>query len=137
MKRRILSTFTALVLVFSLFSVPASAATEEIQPRYAGILTVLSGLEITSAGRADCSGEIDLRDGYTADVALVLMRGQDPSFTEVKTWTEDGVSGWLKMDKSYYVLSGYDYVVVMSATVYDEDGKNIEHVDLFSPVTTY
>ena len=137
MKRKMFSALMSLVLICSLATTPVSAATEDVQPRYAGIVSVSSSLSITSGGRADCHGTINLRSGYTADVALILMRGSDPNFSEIKTWTVDDVSGFFEIDKDYYVLSGYDYVVVMSAIVYDENGKNIEAVDLFSPVKTY
>ena len=137
MKRRIYAVIISLALVVSIAVMPAHAMEQEIQPRYAGIISVYSSINITTSGRADCYGDIELRNGYTADVTLILMRGQDPSFTSLKTWTEEGVSGYFEMDKTYYVLSGYDYVVVMSAIVYDENGKNIESVDLFSGVQSY
>ena len=137
MKRRILTALMSLSLVISLAVMPASAVADEIQPRYAGIVSVYSSINITSGGRADCSGDIELRSGYTADIYLILMRGNDPDFSELKTWTVENVSGKFDIDRSYYVLSGYDYCVVMSAIVYDETGKNIEAVDLFSGVQSY
>lgn len=98
-----------------------------IQPRYTGIFQLRSTLNISTNGAASCTGKVSLRNGYTADVTVELK--QDGR--TIKTWTKSGEEV-VSAGGTYYVVSGHDYVVTTTASVYDEDGALVESPSLDS-----
>ena len=104
----------------------------EIMPRYTGVLNFSSGLTISSLGKASCSGDATLRNGYTADITVELK--QDGS--TIKTWTSSG-STMISAGGSYYVASGHSYVVTTTVTVYDSNGVIVDNPSKDSPSKDY
>lgn len=130
MKKKVLSTFSILLVLVAL---TASLTTvQAAEPRYTGIARITSGLNISSSGRAACYGKALLRDGYTANVTVVLK--QDG--VAIKTWTTSG-SEMVTIDESYYVMSGHEYVVTTIVTVHDSNGNWVESPSLDSATSTY
>lgn len=92
-----------------------------VEPRYTGIFNISPTLNISTSGAASCYGAVMVRSGYTADLTVELK--QDG--TTIKTWTDSG-SGSIRVQGTYYVISGHDYVVTTTAIVYDSNNRVIE-----------
>lgn len=133
MKRKI-SSICIVVLIVSIFMtcLAPAFASDEITPRYTAISQISSSLSISSLGGASCAGNVVLDDGYTADLVVELR--QDG--TTIKTWTASG-SGSFSAGGLYYVMSGHDYIVRTTATVYNSNGKLVEIVAKNSLGSTY
>ncbi len=116
MKKNILSLIVLFGVLMSVFM-----TAHAIEPRYVAITSLSSTLNISSAGAAECTGNVEMWDGYTADLKVELKRDG----TTIKTWTDSG-SGEVSAGGTYYVTSGHDYIVVTTATVYNRSGRWIE-----------
>ena len=114
--RPTLSLLLAAALTAALL--PAQAA--KVSPRYTGISAINASLEIEN-GRANCSGTVEVKPNYTVDLVLELKRDG----TVIKTWTDSG-TGRSKINKTYYVTSGHDYELEVTATVYNSSNKVVE-----------
>lgn len=114
--RSTLSLLLAAVLTAALL--PAQAA--KASPRYTGISTINASLEIEN-GRATCSGTVEVKPNYTADLVLELKRDG----TVIKTWSDSG-TGKITIKKTYYVSSGHEYELEATATVYNSSNKVVE-----------
>lgn len=105
---------------------------QAVEPRYTGATSFTNKLEISESGAASCSGKIILRYGYSADLKVELK--QDG--TTIKTWTSSG-SGTVTAGGTKYVMSGHEYVVTATATVYNADNKVVEKPAMDSDVIPY
>lgn len=115
-------TRSAIVLLLLLGALMTSlAAAQAVEPRYAGVIRIYSTLNISKSGAASCSGEVRLRNGYTTDLKVELKKDG----STIKTWTSSG-SGTVSAGGTYYVMSGHDYIVTTTATVYDSNNKVVE-----------
>ena len=119
MKKHIRSALSLILLLGVLATnlVPVQA----IVPRFTGVLNLTSTLNISSTGAALCKGEAGCYSGYTIDITVELKRDG----TTIKTWTSSG-SGTVQAGGTYYVLSGHNYVVTTTATVYKSNGQWVE-----------
>lgn len=122
MKKIIRSTLSLLLLMGILTSSLLAAHAEGIEPRYTGISSLSSSLNISSTGAAKCNGNVTVRNGYTADLTVSLK--QDG--TTIKSWSESDLTGIAGITHTYYVASGHEYIVKTSVTVYNSDGKIVE-----------
>lgn len=125
------------ITMLSMITVSASAypvsQTASIQPRYVGVDSVISTLYISSSGRADVGGQLEVIPGYTASVTVTLYKDSNPF---VQSWSSSG-RGSIYVQKSHYVASGHDYYVTLSATIYDRNGKVVDTVIKDSTVVSY
>jgi len=94
---------------------------QALELRYVGISSITSSLTISTSGAANCSGKAYLRSGYTGDLKVELKCNG----TTIKTWTDSG-SETLRAGGTYYVSSGYNYIVTTTVTVYNSDGAIVE-----------
>lgn len=118
MKKFIRSTATLFLLIGIVMA--TLTTTQAVEPRYVGVATIYSSLEISSGGMATCSGKASLRNGYTGSLTVELKRDG----TAIKTWSSSDSSN-LTAGGIYYVESGHSYVVTTTVTVY-EGGKVVE-----------
>lgn len=132
MKKTFRSVISLLLLLGILGCTLLAAHAEGISPRYTGLSTLSSSLKISAGGGATCRGSVTLKDGYTADLKVELK--QDGS--TIRTWTNSG-SGTLSAGATYYVMSGHEYVVTTTATVYDSDGNLVGAPSLDSATKSY
>ncbi len=130
MKKKVLSVLS-FCLLMSLLTVTLTTA-HAIEPKYTGVSRISSTLNISGFGGASCRGQAILRSGYTADLTVELK--QDGK--TIKTWAESG-SGVITVSGTYYVMSGHDYVVTTTVTVYDRSGNWVESPALDSQKTSY
>lgn len=119
MKKHVRSVLSLILLLGVLTAnlMPVQA----VEPRYTGIFKLNSFLDISSTGAAECKGEAGCYSGYTIDITVELKRDG----TTIKTWTSSG-SGTVQAGGTYYVLSGHNYVVTTTATVYKSNGQWVE-----------
>lgn len=136
MRRRVSRPIVAMLLVLSVFAAALSAgavsAPRDIQPRFTGISSIAVALDISSTGRASCYGNVSPNKGYSVDLTLELQRDGET----IKTWTASG-SRDFSIDKIYYVLSGYEYQTVVTATIKNSSGTVVSTVSETSPVSNY
>lgn len=130
--------YRALAMIFAVCVVlttviPASAAQPPVaEPMYVGISNLSADLRISSTGKATC-GAATYNNG-TYDVTLIVALKQDGS--EIKSWsvvTEDGLNSF---EKNYYVTSGHDYQVVVTARI-TASGSYINSYNAYSTVVRY
>lgn len=119
MKKHTRNVISLLLLLGAL--VANFGAAQAVEPRYIGISSISSTLDISASGAASCSGRAAVKSGYTVDLKVELKRDG----TTIKTWTNSG-SGTVSAGGTYYVFSGHEYVVTTTATVYDKNGVQIE-----------
>lgn len=127
-----------LVIAMLASSVSVFAIDSTIVPlRYEKVMECAAALKISSRGYAACSGELQLRNGATADMTVTLLSSENKSsWTPVDSWETSG-SSWLVIDDGCYVMSGKYYAVKVSADVYSSDGTFIEHVYTTSNIVQY
>lgn len=125
--KKILKRLVPMLVMIALLSIQVSATTaSKVSPRYTGIYTFAVGCDVTTSGRTDNYGRVELRDGYTADMTLTLQRSSDGvTWYEVKSWETTG-EDIVVLDKSYYVSSGYNYRAKCVVEIYDENGTFVE-----------
>ena len=127
---RFLSMSLALMSLMTVLCFGASA--EEIVPRYDGIITLSAELDISTSGRADCYGYVRTRTGYSVDFTMELLRDG----RTIKSWSDSG-SGIISISEPYYVTPGHDYQVVVSADVYNSQGRLVDTPSTESIVISY
>lgn len=140
MKKRLLHSLLAGIMLFSLFTanpVAASAVSPsgdpEIQPRYTGIHRLVADLDINpKTGYASCYGQVGIVSGYTVTLTVSLF--QDG--TSIKSWSDTGTTTF-SIEKGYYVAEGHDYEVVVTASVKNSNGVVVNTPSLTSNTVTY
>lgn len=134
--RQLILLTMVLVMLVSNLSVLA-AAPPTVQPLYDNANSASASLTISSNGLASCYGKISLHSGCTAEVSLTLLRSTDKtSWSSVKTWNTSGAS-ILKIDKPYFVASGYYYMVELDADIYNSRNIVIENITVSSSISAY
>ena len=125
-------------------SVPVTAATyrmndglalEEISPLYMAIFRLKSSLTINNAGKATCRVEVRSREGGTVDIAVELQQKVGSKWSTIIRWNDSGDD--FDFSEIYYVKSGYDYGVKVSANAYDSSGRLVESPIVYSTTVSY
>lgn len=129
---RILSIALLLVFALATFGAEAAATETEVTPRYTGVSTLAASLDISKGGCASCYGYAKVLTGYTADLRVELQQDGDT----IKTWTASGTKD-IEVVKEYWVASGHDYQVVVSATVRNSSGKIVDTPSITSRMVKY
>ena len=141
--RKATSVLLSLVCLTAALS-PASAVNvaedtpqEVIEPRYTGLVQLLTSLDISPSGTASCMGKATIRSGYTGDLTVILQRSTDGrNWNNVATWTASG-SGSVVISRSITVVSGYQYQVVSSIDISTNSGSFVEDSEIASRVVEY
>lgn len=123
--KKVITLLLSIVLVFGVMSPAALAATGDstVQPLYCRIGTYIIEFDINSSGKSTCYCSVT-SDTSTDSVELTmeLQRLKDGDWNTIKTWTGSGT--WLAtLDKTWYVTSGYEYQLKITAEVYDSSGS--------------
>lgn len=130
MKKHTRSAISLLLLFGALMASFATA--QALEPRYTGVAQISSTLNISQSGAASCSGRAVLWSGYTADLTVELKQDGNT----IKTWRSSG-SGTVTAGGTYYVMSGHNYIVTTTATVYDSNGNKVNTPSEDSPQSSY
>ena len=129
-------TLFALAFYFMVSSTAMVANAVEVEPRYTGIYSIESTIDISPSGRINCSGSVIGRSGYTIELTVELQRF-DSDWETIKTW-EKTSSGVISLEGTYFVpKNNKDYQVVTTAIVKDSSGKIVESPSLESEIQTY
>lgn len=133
MKKRA-SRFVALplALVCLVMTMCIGASATEISPRYVGIYQLHANLNISSSGRANCYGYVAIQDDYSVDLTVELQRDG----RTIKSWSDSG-SDTISISEPYYVTPDHDYQVVVSADVYNSQGRLVDTPSTESIVISY
>ena len=133
MKKRA-SRFVALplALVCLVMTMCIGASATEISPRYVGIYQLHANLNISSSGRANCYGYVAIQDDYSVDLTVELQRDG----RTIKSWSDSG-SDTISISEPYYVTPDHDYQVVVSADVYNSQGRLVDTPIEGSKVISY
>lgn len=129
---RLLSVALLLIFALSTFGAEAAAKEKEVSLRYTGVSTLAASLDISNSGYASCYGYAKVLTGYTADVMVELQQDGDT----IKTWTASGTKD-IEVLKNYWVASGHDYQVVVTATVKNTSGIIVDTPSITSQIVTF
>lgn len=129
---RLLSVALLLIFALSTFGAEAAAKEKEDSLRYTGVSTLAASLDISKSGYASCYGYEKVLTGYTADVMVELQQDGDT----IKTWTASGTKD-IEVLKNYWVASGHDYQVVVTATVKNSSGTIVDTPSITSQIVTF
>lgn len=108
---------------------------ERMEPRYVTLTDFEAELSIGSGGRSTCTGTVRLRSGYNADVTMELQQKDGSRWETIQDWSDSGRR--VTLNHSWYVESGYDYRVKLSAEVTDSNGRVVEQPVTYSSVESY
>ncbi len=113
------------------------AAKGMISPFFTYIWSISAGLDISSAGRACCSGSVDASsDSYTAELTVSLQKYAGSGWTTIKSWKGSGSGQGLIVENYYYVNNGR-YRVCSTAKIYNTAGNLLETQSFYSAEVTY
>ncbi|MCY1713527.1 hypothetical protein [Caproiciproducens galactitolivorans] len=133
----------ALIVAFSALPAYAAEGKADVQsgtvhPTFVNIMSMAAGLSINSAGRATCTGAVNLYDdSYTVKMTVDLQKSTGSGWSSVKTWVVNGKgNAGAQLSAHYYVTSGR-YRVCTTARVYNASGKLVETESAYSAEKTY
>ena len=130
--RRVLALISVVTILLSATVVTSAAQPSVVEPRYVGISTLAAGLDVSSMGRAACVGTVYNDGDY--DVTMTIALQQDG--TTIKSWIVETTAGINSVQKNYYVMSGHEYQVVVTAVV--KSGNIIVNIyPAYSTVVSY
>lgn len=131
--KRMVALTLALGIILSL-ALPVAAAEQPkaVQPRLIGIAGFAAQLSISTSGRATCGAV--LHNNGTYDVTIIMSLKQDG--TSIKTWTVAADVGSNLVEKYYYVSSGHDYQVTVTAQI-RSGGTLVRSYEISSSVVSY
>lgn len=133
MKKRVSrSASLSLALMYIVMTMCIGASATEISPRYVGIYQLHANLNISSSGRANCYGYVAIQDDYSVDLTVELQRDG----RTIKSWSDSG-SDTISISEPYYVTPDHDYQVVVSADVYNSQGRLVDTPSTESIVISY
>lgn len=104
--------------------------------RYTHIANLSSGLSINASGCAACSGAFTLWDSDNTCKFKIDLQMNDSGWGSLKTWFIDA-EDFYNVTKYYYVSSGHYYKVIVTAEVYDANGKLVETQSVTSSTVYY
>ncbi len=130
--KRLLTVVLLLIFALTTLGVEAAAKEPEIEPRYNGVSSLAASLDISKSGCASCYGYVKTLTGYTAVLTVELQQDGDT----IKTWTASGTKAF-DILKEYWVASGHEYQVVVTATVKNSSGKIVDTPSIDSQVVTF
>ena len=123
MKRKILSLFSVVVLLFTCFAFPVNAASNQTL-RYQYIGRITAGLEITG-NDARCEGSILITVNYPSTITVELQQLKSSGWTTIASESEDFTgTGTKPLGYNKTVDSGYTYRVVTTATIYSDSSRD-------------
>lgn len=123
--KKAVTLLLCVVLIFGVMTPAVSAAADKgvSQPNYFRIGTFTIDFYIEDSGKSTCYCRVatDESTDYI-ELTMELQRKEDNEWNTIKTWTgSDTHVAYL--NKNWYVLSGYQYQLKITAKVYDSSGK--------------
>lgn len=108
-----------------------------IIPYYEYISFVGSSLSIASNGKAVAGGDVYYSGNYNSSLTVELQRLNGSSWSTIKSWNQSySGRGYHDLEEEYYVLSGYNYRVITTATIYNQ-ATVLETASSVSSVVAY
>ena len=126
MRKQVFSIALVALCLCAVFLPDAHAATPDTaQPYYTGTTLVTANIGAASGDRVNCEGSVKLKSGYEADLLMELQKETDGGWSTIKSWSTSG-SGTIRLSKTYFIVSGNTYRVLVSGTVRDSNGHYVE-----------
>lgn len=130
MKRVKLSSILCMALILCLMismAYAAAPAEDPVQPQFIKIVHLITDFTVSSSGYADCYSKVTLDNSSdTAELKMELQRSTDEKDWEtIKDWSTSSKYS-AKLDKGWYVLSGYYYRIHITANVYSSSGSLVD-----------
>jgi hypothetical protein len=146
MKRSKLALAMSLIMILSLL-VPTAHATsaQDISVaegdssllRFSRIDTLSLDFSISSSGKSTSYGSVKLSNSTdTVELTLDLQQSSGSSWSTIKTWSTSG-SNKVTLEKDWYVASGYNYRLAVTANVYNSSGSLVEIAVAYSAIVSY
>lgn len=129
-KKRTRILIAALVLSLTVGMVPATAVQandeSEIQPCYIDLYQIAANINISTAGKATCTGYATTYNNTDEiRMTIYLQRYENGKWVTVKYWSATG-HDYLAMEAYRYVVPGYKYHTLTMVSIYDSTGKYVE-----------
>ena len=148
MKRKGICFALCFILAMSFIAIPTHAAsnvssedtrTANRPLRYTYISSIAASLELNSAGKASCYGNVMLNNASTpATLAVSLEKKTGNTWDSIKSWSTSSNNRQIfSLDNDWYVVSGYDYRVCVTVTVYNSNGAQVEKASIYSKTVNY
>lgn len=85
-----------------------SSEKDSLQPMYTHILLLEAGLDVSSSGRATCSGMVQPSSlNYDCYLTVELQKKSGSSWSTIATWTEQDINGYgAELEEYRYVTQG-------------------------------
>ncbi|NLH02305.1 MAG: hypothetical protein GX488_10540 [Clostridiales bacterium] len=134
-----LALFLAIFMTVPAFAAGTGSYTAEsvMSPKFTYIWSMSAGLDISSSGKARCSGSVDASsNSYTAELTVSLQKYTSSGWTTIKSWNGSGSGQGLIVENYYYVSNG-TYRVCSMAKIYNSAGKLLETQSFYSAEETY
>lgn len=131
--------FCLLLIIVALLccSTVTSATEVSVTPRYSYINNCVIGFTIDSSGKASCSCSVEPTSNLPVQIMCKLQKKVDGEWTTVKYWTKTD-NGATVVGGNYYVYSGYEYRVFVTAKVFNADKTLIlETITKYSNYISY
>ena len=126
MQKRIPVTLVSLILILSMLCFSATAAESEqvVEPRYTGISTFTTSLNLYDSGSAWCTSSSMLSNSsYTQTLTMRLQRSVNQSvWTTLQSWSDTGGIN-VSLSGSRSITHGYYYRLYCTANVYTSSGS--------------
>lgn len=106
-----------------------------IEPRYTGLRVFSATLTIDNSGKAVCIGNARTNAAYTCEATLELQQKNNGSWRNVHKWASSGQ--YNDFEEDWYVKSGYDYRLKLSADIYSSTGKFVTSYTTYSGIVDY
>lgn len=153
-KRKTLKTTATLALALSstvMLTVPANAvepapswlpvassaveSPDTISPYYISLKQLTVFLNISNSGYSTCQGNATVESGCICDVTLELQQKNGSVWETIKDWSASGRTNVIT--ENWYVNSGYNYRLKITAEVYSSTGRLVESPCIYSEVVNY
>jgi hypothetical protein len=104
--------------------------------RYATIRSFTTALTIDKNGTAECSTKVQATSSsYTVNITMHLQQ-KDSSWETIKTWDTAEILN-ANLTETWYVISGYDYRIYVTASIVNSTGKELETATKYSNIVSY
>ena len=148
MKRKGICLALCFILAMSFIAIPTQAASnissEDTRTangplRYTYISSITADLDINSSGKTSCYGRVMLYNSSTpANLEVSLEKKTGSTWDSIKSWNEPSNNRQIfSLDNDWYVVSGYDYRVCVTVTVYNSNGAQVEKASIYSKTVNY
>ena len=131
----LIAIFVFNMAIFSYAAVYEDNDNERIIERFITIVKCWNSLSLENNGKMVCCGKTEVDNGNIAGVKVELQQ-LNGNWTTIKTWSNADYD-YVRIQKNWYVNSGYSYRLKVTHSAYDSNMNFIESSISYSDVIYY